>query len=204
VNSIAGLSVVNKELPYTVLCRTNAYLLENAVTDIEDGLIVKIEIDVKDFIKLLESATELFKGNINKIKHEKIIPYSDFSLLTEDKTDRELVRVANMIKSGRSQRIMTVLSNYKPPTNPMITYTTSHKSKGREFSQVILADDFPSHIQDKKWVGLSTENQNLLYVAATRAIDVLEYNTSVKEVIDHFSPKTASSSTTPLLILQAA
>lgn len=188
IDSVVGTGKVDKSLPYTVLCRSNAYLLEHAIADIEEGKSVCIEIDVKDFIKLLESATALQKGLLHLVKHEKLIPYNDFADISDDDEDRELGRVVKLIKSGSSARIISILNSYTPPANPHIRYTTGHKSKGREFSQVILGDDFPSHYKDKKWVGLSTENQNILYVAATRAINKLDLNRSVIEAVLKYKP----------------
>jgi superfamily I DNA/RNA helicase len=66
---------------------------------------------------------------------------------------------------------------------PHVTFTTAHKSKGREFSQVIVEGDFKSALnEDGEFVGLAEEEQNLLYVACTRAINVLEYNKTVRGV----------------------
>ncbi|AHX01108.1 hypothetical protein M316_0043 [Nitrincola phage 1M3-16] len=59
------------------------------------------------------------------------------------------------------------------PTGVDILLTTAHKSKGREWSQVILADDFaiPESIT---WEDMPPQEVNLFYVATTRAIDVLQ------------------------------
>ena len=179
---------MDTEKPYTVLCRTNAYLLDEAVSDIQQGKCVAIEIDVKDFVKVLESSLALFKGDVKNVKHERVIPYSHWSALAEEAKDGgEFGRIVKIVQQGRAASMIDLLLTYETPDNPHITYTTAHKCKGREFSQVVLAEDFPSHYAKKgHWVGLPVEEQNLLYVAVTRAIDVLEINQSVSEAIERF------------------
>jgi hypothetical protein len=52
---------------------------------------------------------------------------------------------------------------------------------------VLLADDFPSHYDGGDWVGLPEMEQNLLYVAVTRAMRVLEINDSVDEALQEYA-----------------
>ena len=189
INSIVGDNVVDTRKPYTVLCRTNACLLDSAVSDIVQGLSVAIEIDVRDFVKVLESSLALFKGEAKNIKHEKVIPYATWdAFIEESQNGGEFSRIAKIILQGRSGSMIELLNSYTVPKHPHVTYTTAHRSKGREFSQVVLAEDFPSNYSKKgAWIGLPTEEQNLLYVAATRAIDVLEVNDTVKEIQERYA-----------------
>lgn len=60
-----------------------------------------------------------------------------------------------------------------------IIFTTTHKSKGLEYSQVIMADDFItkkeiSNPKNKMSFLRILEELNIYYVAATRAKDVIE------------------------------
>ena len=65
--------------------------------------------------------------------------------------------------------------------------STAHKIKGLEFDQIWLAEDFPSAYSKGRYVGLPEEERNLLYVAVTRAKKVLEYNSTVLEVLEGYS-----------------
>ena len=188
IPSITGSGVVDRTEPYAVLCRTNAYLVDSAVLDLEAGKKVSIEIDVKDFVKVLESAQQLFGGNSSGVKHERVVPYTTWTdFLEEAKGGGEIGRVAQIIATeGRVEAMMKVLNAYTKPIHPQVIYTTAHRCKGREFSQVVLGSDFPSNKnQHGDWVGLSTSEQNLLYVAATRAIYNLDLNATVYEIIEH-------------------
>lgn len=183
IQSIVG--EVNKKLPYMYLFRTNSELLSKAVRAVDNGENVKIEIDVKDFIKLLESATALSIGDHKNVKHEKMLAFKDFSTFMEDAKAQggETQRLVRIIEQGQAKHMISVLSSYYPKPNASVIYTTAHKAKGREHEQVILADDFPSPIVKGEYKGLSEAETNLLYVAITRAQGVLQVNSTVDCIV---------------------
>jgi superfamily I DNA/RNA helicase len=181
------------ENEYTMLFRTNGALIQEAVRLLAEGKRVNLEIDVSDFTKLLESAIELFGGNMSKVKHEKLVQFENWNeFKTEaDAVQGELIRVCKMVESGAVYRILQVLRTHKNVPDPDMTLTTAHKSKGREWDYVILAEDFPSPFdKDGKWVGLPDGERNLLYVAATRVKVMLGYNSTVKDLIKRASATT--------------
>lgn len=186
LKSIVGFNTVDRTKPHAFLFRTNALLLIEAVKAIDKGQKVAVEIDVKDFVKLLESAMALHKGTMKQVKHEKILPYASWWKMVEEAGEigGELKRLVGIVEGGQGEHIISVLEGYKAPLNPIATYTTAHKSKGREFDQVILAEDFPSHYKKGEFVGLNEAEENLLYVAVTRSMRVLEINESVAEALD--------------------
>lgn len=186
IDSVVGLSdKVDREQPHTRLFRTNAGLLSAAINEIQKGSKVALEIDVKDFVKLLQSAVALQDGDMKAVKHDKILPYNDWAELTaEAKHDPELTRISKIVTEGDVDNWIATLEKHTNARDPHVTFTTAHKSKGREFSQVIVEGDFKSALnKDGEWVGLSEEEQNLLYVAVTRAVNVLEYNLTVVEYL---------------------
>jgi superfamily I DNA/RNA helicase len=188
IKSVAGLSdMVDTGKPYTRLFRTNAALLEAAIGELRRGTEISIEIDVKDFVKLLQSAVALQAGIKKDVKHDKILPYNDWDeLVGEAKHDPELARIGKIVNDGKAERWIQTLEYHANSDEPHVTFTTAHKSKGREFSQVIVESDFKSCFnEDGEFAGLVEEEQNLLYVACTRAIDVLEYNQTVQEYLSN-------------------
>lgn len=173
--------------PYTMLFRTNGALIFHAVDLIDAGKSVNLEIDVSDFTKLLESAIELFKGNMAKVKHESLVQFANWEEcgIEAEAVQGELLRVYNMVSNGSVYKVLGVLANHRNVPNPDVTLTTAHKSKGREWDVVILADDFPSPYNQKgEWVGLVDMERNLLYVALTRTKKVLGYNQTVEQMIE--------------------
>lgn len=172
---------------YTMLFRTNGALIFEAVELMSQGKKVNLEIDVSDFTKLLESAIALHDGLQNKVKHESLVQFANWE---ECKTEAqvvqgELLRVFNMVENGSVYNILDVLSTHRNHENPDVRLTTAHKSKGREFDTVILADDFPSpYNQQGQWIGLQDMERNLLYVALTRTMCTLGYNQTVTSMIE--------------------
>lgn len=186
--SVIGFNVVDRTKPHMYLFRTNAALLLEAVTAVDKGQKVNIEIDVRDFVKLLQSAQALYDGKLRDVKHEKILPYTTWYDMVEEseETGGELKRVVGIVASHQAEHIINVLENYTVPRDAIATYTTAHKAKGRECQQVILADDFPSHFKQGRWVGLAEHEENLLYVAVTRSQWILEINSTVEEVLEKY------------------
>lgn len=181
-----GTNVVDRTKPYMYLFRTNGALIYEAVGALANGEDIKIEIDVRDFIRVLESAQALFNGNMKDVKHDLIVPYPDWKTLAEEAKEvtGELKRIQGIVESGDVARFIRVLTNYEAPAGAVKIFTTAHKAKGRESEQVILAEDFPSPYKEGEYVGLSFAEENLLYVAVTRAMLNLELNSTVYEIIN--------------------
>jgi hypothetical protein len=185
IDSVATLDEGQAEYPYTMLFRTNAVLLAQAVQFIKDGVKLNIETDMSDFVKLLTSALALYTNDMKNVKHEGIIPFNSWEeMLTESSSNPELSRVAKIIKDGDALEYIRILETHYNVRDPNITLTTAHKSKGREWDTVVLADDFPSVYNDKgKFVGLDDQERNLIYVAVTRSKKNLYYNSSVGDML---------------------
>lgn len=200
ITSVKGWEVLNTNVlpkyelpseawdkPFTMLFRTNGALIFEAVSFMEDGKVVNLEIDVSDFTKLLDSAIELQRGNMTKVKHESLVQFANWEEfgIEAEAVQGELLRVFNMVQNGSVYKVLGVLSKHKNSENPDIICTTAHKSKGREFDTVILAEDFPSPYNQKgEWVGLQDMERNLLYVALTRTKKLLGYNSTVAQMLD--------------------
>lgn len=188
INSIAARgAVIDYDKPYTRLFRTNSALLVAAIEEIGKGTEVALEIDVKDFVKHLLSAQALYNREKRGIKHDKVLPYHDWDeYVAEGKHDFDIGRMCKVIKDGLAEQWIELLETFKNSTTPHVTFTTAHKSKGREWKQVVVEEDFKNPYGEKdEWIGLTVEEQNLLYVALTRAIEVLQYNPTVAAFIRH-------------------
>ncbi len=184
---VSDKNVIDESKPYTILFRGNMELIFTAVQYISEGKDVQVYVDLREFVKTITSAKELKAGNLKGVKAEKIIPFENWEELVEEgKTDPELSRLAKIIDGEDADRIVKQLKDHKNDNHAHITMLSAHKSKGLEWEQVILANDFVSNYDKKgRWVGLSEQERNLLYVAATRAERRLQYNATVGEILDH-------------------
>ena len=177
IDSVVG--VVNLDNPYTMLFRTNGELLSQASRLISEGVEISCEIDTNDYRKLITSAVALFEGRYKDVKHDSIIPYQTWNdLLDNQKEEPELKRTANIVMNNPDEFISN-LDSMKKQKDAHVTLTTAHKSKGRQWDQVMLADDFA----DVENGVIAEQERNLLYVAATRAVNVLQTNSTCDDLI---------------------
>ena len=183
---VGSEGIVDTSKPYVKLFRMNSTLLQEALTLISEGKKVNIHVDVKDYVKMLESAEALYLGKIAKVKHEEILPFDTWEELKEEaKASGILSRVYNTVKNGQTYKTVTLLQSHKNISKPEVTLMSCHKSKGQTFDYVVLADDFESNY-DKygKWVGIDEAERRLLYVGVTRAKYGVQYNSTVQEIVD--------------------
>lgn len=167
--------------PYTQIFRTNGKLLEAAVELIEKKANVFIEVDTKDFCKQLASAEALMRCQEKYITHAGIACYPTWEDLKEAaKEDAELNRIVAIVSKKNTRQFINALEKLSTPKKADIILTTAHKSKGKEWSNVVIADDFP--FKDKEsLVNMPQAEINLLYVACTRAINKLDVPCSLEE-----------------------
>lgn len=170
-----------------VLYRTNAALVDDALCRIEKGDKVNIEIDLSDYLNLLDSINALKTGNMKYVKHYEVLPYDNYEIFKEEVSNNPaLKRVFDVVERGEYWRVKDLFKNHKNNPNNKYTLVTAHKSKGRTFPNVILGEDFPSNYNSEgEWVGLKEEEKRLLYVAVTRVQNIISYNNTVKEIIDY-------------------
>src|SRR5213075_891078 len=162
----------------TCLFRTNAGLLDLALYFIPQGIAVELNTDVKDLIKLIESAIALQAGLLNGVKHPTLIPFSSWAEVKESaKETPELARIVRIADEYKLPNVLDILKAYRKPTYPSVILTTAHKAKGLEFDNVLLANDF------KELDKMNEEERNLLYVAVTRAKKLLALNSVVEQII---------------------
>ena len=168
------VSEIDSGKPFTKLFRTNSALFSEAVDMLKDGLKVKCEVDTSNYIRMLESAENLYRGNTKDVKHEEMTPFSTWDdLLLAAKENPELARISKTVVSGAVGLFKTQLKKVeRHEGNADVILTTAHKSKGRQWDQVVIAEDF----RDLKdiWENDNQQEINLLYVAVTRAVNTLE------------------------------
>jgi len=188
INSVASREdgVVDRTKPYTLLFRTNMELIFQAVKLITEGEDVNVNVDLKDFVAMIKSAQALYQGDLKKVKHENILPFTTWEDLVEESNHiAELSRCVSIVEGEEADHMIKVLHSHKNNKNAKVTICSAHKSKGLEWKQVILGDDFPSNYDHKgRWVGLKEQEENLLYVSVTRAEESLQYNSTVAELLE--------------------
>ena len=169
--------------------RTNAALLEKSLELLEEGKKIAIHVDITDFVSKVNSVVALMTGDKKNVKHADILIYNSWEDLKEDASFQkgELQRIVKIVASGEHTRVLRLLKEYKPVKNPDVMLITAHKSKGLEFNTVVIGDDFEplcENEQTGKVEYVSDAERNLLYVACTRAIELLVINNTIKQILN--------------------
>jgi len=177
----------NKRLPTipptsAILCRLNAPLIETAIYCLRHHIHCRVE--GKDVARQLLSIIWKLKAtdirSFTKLLHayraeqqSKLSPWK-FETLDDKLTCCSLLASTlqpnDSIKKLESS-IETLFSDYDPNLPPTLTFSTVHKSKGLEFPTVYLLGRnlyMPSRRATLPW--MLTQENNLIYVAITRAI----------------------------------
>lgn len=71
-------------------------------------------------------------------------------------SDPDAKRLLNIVVSGKANNIAYTLRMHRNSPTAKVTLTTAHKSKGLEWDEIIVANDFASNYDKKtrEWVGL--------------------------------------------------
>ena len=169
------IQTTNQSPPNCIICRTNAGLINQ---------LIRYQKDAKFKIHLIGGAQNLIKL-INGIKalkekqkafHPDLMlfdTYSDLIEYTESPMGGDLKYLIKLIDSyGFGMLLKQLHMTEESPDNANITLTTVHKAKGLEWSKVKLGNDFQYPNEDI--LTIPQEEVNILYVAATRAINILD------------------------------
>jgi len=171
------ISVLGKDS--CLIFRTNMALVSTAIDIISNGMNVDMP-NTYDLRSAIDSAIELKNGNINKVKHSKLLQFSsweEFESAKED--DQDLKSLYNMVSGDEKQlfRKLAVL-NKNDPSKAQITLRTAHGCKGLEWDTTVIMNDFSD---DPATYEKDRQESNLMYVALTRAKNTCYYN----DVVDY-------------------
>ena len=158
--------------PDAILCRTNAALIDFLLDNI-GRMDVAIAGGCVELISLLRAMDMLKRGK--RTTHHDLAAFGRWGELVEySKTDlgSDLAGVIKLLEDYSVKELITALerANSIDEKSADLVLSTVHKAKGREWPNVRLADDF--RLTTSKMY--SDEEANLLYVAVTRAIKVLD------------------------------
>jgi len=161
----------------TVLCRTNAGVISVVLDALSENRTPHVIGGVNELIRLLDDVSKL-KAGIPAESPEffgfqnwsEVVELSDSE---EGESLRSFVRIVGTY--GESALIDKLKSVSRNEVDADLIVSTGHKAKGREWNSVTLASDFDLRVSndDPHRTVINEEEARLLYVAATRARDLL-------------------------------
>ncbi len=141
------------EPPYTVLCRTNAGVVDALVRLVPKRAYVYGGVD--ELIRLLEDAEALRRGEPRPNPHPDLVlleSWDDLMVLAEEVGDPTASVLASLASAYADlASLASYLASVVVPreADAQIVFSTAHKAKGTEWPQVLLWEDFP-RVRDPK------------------------------------------------------
>lgn len=153
--------------PDAILCRTNAQAIAEAMQAMGEGKTVALVGGTKEIERFVKAAQRLMGGG--KVEHEDLIPFKtwgDVQAYVQEAEGRDLKVMVNMIDTYGCDEILNVCAASVNEEDADLVVSTAHKSKGREWDHVRIANDFRAPEEGEL---PRKEEMMLAYVAVTRA-----------------------------------
>ena len=160
-------------LPDCIICRTNNGVIIETFAELAKDSKVYILGGVQQIISLIRGITQLKADNYSKHPELALFrSYPDLIEYSESSFGGDLKALIRILTKHGSIKIINILNQTENRASQAdVTITTAHKAKGLEWPVVKLADDYVVPYEDQN---PSPEETNILYVAATRALSVLD------------------------------
>lgn len=183
----ASIGSIPKNEPHTRIFRSNAALLQGALTLCDLGASPAIIGDLSELQSKIEGAAGLLRGANHDVRHpayQQFKDWDEFESWMYKNPDSEIAQIGSLVKNN-SRRVDTLLKicrNKQQRGN--VTLVSAHRAKGCEWHNVIVSADFDERLDSLLINGQSLSPQgdeelNLLYVATTRTQSRLEVQSDV-------------------------
>lgn len=153
--------------PDAILTRTNATAVRTVLAEQAQGGRPALVGGGEDIARFARGAQDLMTTGFSD--HPDLACFSDWAevkrYVAEDEQGGDLRLNVTLVEDFGVQVILDALDRTVAERDASVVVSTAHKSKGREWSSVQIAGDFPSSDSGR----LGDEELRLLYVACTRA-----------------------------------
>ncbi|MDQ1013287.1 superfamily I DNA/RNA helicase [Streptomyces sp. V4I23] len=165
--------------PQAVLCRTNVGAMTEVMHHLNAGHRVALAGGGESLRALATAARDLKEGR--RTWHPELLLFPTWSDLQDyaetDPAGRDLKPFVDLIDQHGTDTILAAVDQLIPETSADVTISTAHRSKGREWNTVKIADDFtpPADTDEHDANGrpvpgpIDDTEARLAYVAVTRA-----------------------------------
>jgi hypothetical protein len=181
-----------------VICRSNAGVFREAVSSAKAGRRVHVLGGIKKLSDELESAVALYEGRLSDVRSDTLRRYGTWAEMKAEGTlleDPVLLKLIEAVEGTSLIQDLALLKHHHVTDEGQAgkVVGTTHQAKGKEWPEVRLADDFVGLQKLSARIGGALrrgrpdeakqveEEWNVMYVAATRAIDLLSLPPSLYE-----------------------
>lgn len=165
-------------VPDAVLCRTNAVAVRAIADELERGQRVALVGGGAGMIRLAEAAADLMAGE--RTSHPDLCAFTSWDevqqYVQEDSAGADLQVTVNLIDKYGPDGLIALMRRLVAENRAQIVVSTAHKSKGREWGSVRIAEDFPEPKKSEAVPNpeISRPVAMLAYVAVTRTQHLLD------------------------------
>jgi len=169
---------------HTIIARTNATLFDRAVRLYKQYKIAFVGGVESYRLTILKDVYYLYQQDHSRIKDAYIKGFTSFAELksyARTVEDFELSSVCKMVEKYTTtipSHVDRIMAQAVEGENAILL-TTAHKSKGLEWANVLLTEDFHPLMKEGKIIdptGVDPDEFNLIYVAMTRAMVNLRFD----------------------------
>jgi len=189
---------IDRTLPHAIICRTNASVFSQAVRAVDRSRIHFIGGVQNYLLGRLTDVHHLWAGRADLVKDGFYRAFEDFDALAlygRETADKDILSVVSVVREygAALPRLIdqVTASACAHPGEASVLLMTAHRSKGLEFDQVQLDDDFHDLVDKQGRPNLGAmdahafeQEVNLLYVALTRARHAVALNPQLQAVLD--------------------
>lgn len=169
---------------YTLIARTHAGVFDQAAKLANLSKIGFIGGIGGYRLNTIKDVFRLYQGIVDRI-HDRYIKrfmrYGNLKSYAKTVEDVELLSICKVVETHHANIPRLVDRIYRKAVKldeAEIILTTAHKSKGLEWDNVLLKDDFPALVENNELVDpsdLEQDELNLIYVAMTRTVHNLRF-----------------------------
>lgn len=176
---------------HTRIFRSGYELAHDALTLHDTGTAFTLAGSWRELSDKLLSANALRVRQRDSVLHPAISPYGSWSELVDaanEREDADLLSLVGLVSELRSRttELAGLLSDANRKDIAPVHLTTASRAKGLEWRNVVVRSDFDPARERVARPGKSTAEhdveQNMLYVAATRASEAVEFHCSTERL----------------------
>lgn len=165
--------------PDAILCRTNGGAIAEILTQLAEGRRVALAGRAESLKELAEAARDLQAGR--RTTHRELLLFSTWGEVQDyvewDPDGRDLLPFVEVIDEHGVDLVLQTLAKLTAEARAEVTVSTAHAAKGREWSAVRIAGDFPEPADPEDTTSggealpgeIEPSEARLAYVAVTRA-----------------------------------
>jgi hypothetical protein len=184
----------------TVLARTNATTITAIIDALDQGKRPHLVGGTEELVAMLRGVGDLKAGQPSPVP--EFFGFENWQQVVEfvrSGEGEDVLTFVNLVEARGENQLLWALNRVADEDECDFVVSTAHKAKGREWPHVRLMDDFLKSLP-KKEGGQATgavdpSELRLLYVALTRAQDVLEVPSGLMEFLN--TRKLPASALTP-------